>query len=168
MYQTCNEHHFSFIFKTYEKSLRNFLYYKFGDEDQAFDTAQEAFITLWKHCSDVPWEKAKGYLFTVAYKKALKVVAHKKVVLQYAEKVEPNLSTNESPEFLIEEAQFKQKLLNAIDALKPHQKEAFLMHRIDKIKYREIAEALDISVKAVEKRIHQAMLNLKKHIEHLH
>ena len=37
-------------------------------------------------------------------------------------------------------------------------------NRIEKKKYKEIAELLDISVKAVEKRIHQALLVMRKEI----
>jgi RNA polymerase sigma-70 factor (ECF subfamily) len=39
------------------------------------------------------------------------------------------------------------------------------MHRIDGKKYSEIADALGISVKAVEKRMHLALLELRKEIE---
>jgi len=53
-------------------------------------------------------------------------------------------------------------LLTAIQNLNETQRVAFLMHRIDKKKYAEIAEELNISVKAVEKRIHLALLQLRK------
>ena len=46
------------------------------------------------------------------------------------------------------------------------QRLAFLMHRIDGKKYSEIAEELNISIKAVEKRIHLALLELRKEFEH--
>ena len=39
------------------------------------------------------------------------------------------------------------------------------MNRIDGKKYKEIAEELDISIKAVEKRISQALMGLKKNLE---
>ena len=39
------------------------------------------------------------------------------------------------------------------------------MHRIDGKKYAEIAEELNISVKAVEKRIHLALIEIKKEIK---
>ena len=35
------------------------------------------------------------------------------------------------------------------------------MNRIEKMTYSEIAEALDVSVKAVEKRMHKALLKLR-------
>jgi len=36
------------------------------------------------------------------------------------------------------------------------------MNRIEKLTYREIAERLELSVKAVEKRMHKALLELRK------
>ena len=62
----CNELIFSTFFKSNAKLLRNYLFYKFGNEEQANDIAQEAFIKLWEKCSDVPHEKAKSFLYTVA------------------------------------------------------------------------------------------------------
>ena len=62
----------------------------------------------------------------------------------------------------MEEQEFKNQLEKAIEALPENQREVFLMNRIDKMKYREIAEALGISQKAVEKRMHKALLELRK------
>jgi RNA polymerase sigma-70 factor (ECF subfamily) len=73
--------------------------------------------------------------------------------------------TNENPEFILEEKQFGNKLLKAIENLNETQRVAFLMHRIDGKKYSEIAEELNIGIKAVEKRIHLALLELRKEIK---
>jgi len=162
---TCDEIIFSSFFKSHVKALRNFLFYKFGNKDQAEDVAQEAFLKLWQNCSSVPIEKAKSYIYTIANNSTLNEIAHQKVVLRY-EKNFANLDrTNESPEFILEEKQFQDKLLKAIENLNEKQRVAFLMHRIDKKKYSEIAEALNISIKAVEKRIHLALLSLRKEID---
>ena len=40
------------------------------------------------------------------------------------------------------------------------------MNRIDELTYREIAQRLEISVKAVEKRMHEALEHLVNKIEH--
>lgn len=161
----CKENIFSSFFKSHVKSLRNYLYYKFGNEDQAEDITQEAFIKLWQNCADVPLEKAKSYLYTIANNASLNVIAHQKVVLNYAKSSPNKESTNESPEFLLEEEQFKSKLLHAIEKLNEKQRVAFLMNRIDGKKYAEIAKELEISVKAVEKRIHLALIELRKEFE---
>lgn len=70
-----------------------------------------------------------------------------------------------NPEYILEEKQFQSKLLKAIENLNEKQRVAFLMHRIDGKKYSEIALDLNISVKAVEKRIHLALVSLRKEID---
>ena len=162
---TCDEITFSSFFKTHAKSLRNFLYYKYGNREQAEDLVQEAFVKLWQNCASVPIEKAKSYLYTIANNSSLNEIKHQKVVLQYENNFTGLHKTNENPEYILEEKQFKTKLLKAIEDLNETQRVAFLMHRIDGKKYSEIADELNISVKAVEKRIHLALVELRKTID---
>jgi RNA polymerase sigma-70 factor (family 1) len=161
----CEELVFSNFFKANVKSLRNYLYYKFGNEEKANDVTQESFIKLWENCQNVPPEKAKSFIYTIANNASLNEIAHQKVVLKYAQNNNRNDRTNLNPEFLIEEQQFKDKLEKAIAKLTEGQRTAFLLHRIEGKKYHEIAAMLDISVKAVEKRIHGALLALRSEIE---
>ena len=56
------------------------------------------------------------------------------------------------------------KLQIAIDGLTLGEREVFLLNRIENKKYREIAEMLNISVKAVEKRMHGALIKLRKSV----
>ncbi len=161
----CIENIFTDFYAKNVKSLRNFLLYKFGNQDQVDDLTQEAFIKLWQNCKDVSIEKAKSYVYTIANNASLNVISHQKVVLSYEKNNSKEDKTIENPEFLLEESQFKEKLLKAIDNLNETQRIAFLMHRIDGKKYATIAEELNISVKAVEKRIHLALLQLKKEFE---
>jgi RNA polymerase sigma-70 factor (family 1) len=162
----CKETVFTDFFKIHSKSLRNFLIYKYKNTEQAEDITQECFIKLWQNCKDVPLEKAKSYIYTIANNSSLNVIAHQKIVLNYEKNHNQSNSTNENPEFLLEEKQFKNKLLTAIDNLNETQRVAFLMHRIDGKKYAEIADELGIGIKAVEKRIHLALLELKKEFDH--
>jgi RNA polymerase sigma-70 factor (family 1) len=166
MSDTCKETVFSDFFFKNSKPLRNYLLYKFGNQDHAEDVTQEAFIKLWQNCADVPIEKAKSYVYTIANNASLNIISHQKVVLNYAKSTPKKESTNESPEFILEEDQFKSKLLLAIEKLNETQRVAFLMHRIDGKKYAQIAEELAISVKAVEKRIHLALVELRKEFDH--
>lgn len=163
---TCNETIFKTFFKSQAKLLRNYMYYKFKNQELAEDVTQEAFIKLWQNCKEVPLEKAKSYIYTIANNTSLNSITHKKIVLEYQKNNTPIDHTNENPEFLLEEEQFKNKLLTAINNLNESQRVAFLMHRIDGKKYAEIANELNISIKAVEKRIHLALLELRKEFEH--
>ena len=163
---TCASETFNALFKAHSKSLRNYFFYKFGNLQAAEDIVQEAFVKLWKNCSKVPVEKAKSFLYTVGNNLSLNEKAHEKVVLRYRQ-LNKNNFTNESPEFILREKEFLITLEEEISKLPEKQRVAFLLHRIDKKTYKEISEVLNISVKAVEKRMHKALLQLRKKIEYL-
>ena len=63
---------------------------------------------------------------------------------------------------MLEEKQFKEKLTRSLNQLSSKERTVFLMNRIDDLTYREIAERLDITQKAVEKRMHQALKKLNE------
>ena len=163
---SCEENVFSSLFKKYSKDLHNFLYYKFGDRLNPKDKVQDAFIKLWHNCKKVPPEKARSFLFTTANNLMLNAVAHQKVVLKHQKKPQV-YSTNESPEFILEEKQYSEKLEKALAKLTEAQRVAFLMNRVEGKRFKEIAQLLDISTKAVEKRIYGALKKLREDIDEL-
>lgn len=163
----CAEPIFQKVFSQYGEQLRNFLIYRGSESGQAEDIVQESFIKLWENCSKVIPSKAKSYLYTLASNAFKNNIAHMKVRLKYAESGVSEKKELETPEFKMEEEEFKERLQNAIAELVPTQREVFLMNRIDKKKYAEIAEELEISVKAVEKRMGKALKILRGKIKEL-
>jgi RNA polymerase sigma-70 factor (family 1) len=159
----CDRKIFSEFFNQHVTALRNFIYYRFGDADVADDIAQEAFIKLWQNCAEV--RQPKSFIYTVAKNSALNHTTFKKVVLNYAENNPGRTVDNETPDYKIQEEEFRQKFDKALAGLTEAQRTALLLNRIEGKKYREIAEMLGISVKAVEKRIHGALQYLSEHIE---
>jgi RNA polymerase sigma factor (sigma-70 family) len=57
------------------------------------------------------------------------------------------------------------KVRLALNELTPRTRTIFLMHRIDGLKYREIAARLGVTVSAVEKHIAKAVLHLASHAD---
>ncbi|AWA29854.1 RNA polymerase subunit sigma-70 [Flavobacterium magnum] len=163
----CEERIFASFFRSNIKAVRNYLFYKYGNEEHANDIAQDAFIKLWENCASVPFDKAKAYVYTIANNASLNLVAHHKVVLNYSKNAGKSGVTSESPEFILEHDEFGEKLKKAIANLTDSQRTAFLMNRIDGKKYSEIAEMLGITVKAVEKRISGALVSLRKEIDNI-
>lgn len=162
----CEPQLFERLYKKHAKNLHDFLYYKFGEHLNPEDKVQEAFIKLWQNCSKIAPAKAKSYLFTTANNLMLNAVAHQKVVLRHHKRPQKH-STNESPEFVLQEKEYHQKLQNAIANLTEAQRVAFLLNRVEGKRFKEIAELLDISTKAVEKRIYGALKKLRKDIKEL-
>lgn len=156
----CNEPTFNEVYETHGKPVWRFIFFKCGNKAQADDLVQEAFVKLWQNCAKVPVEKARSFLFTVVNNAFLNETAHTKVVLKHAQ-LKTDRVENQSPQFLMEEKQFHEKLQNAIANLTETQRTAFLLNRIEGKKYKEIAEILDISVKAVEKRMSLALKSLR-------
>ncbi len=157
----CKDSVYENLFITLAPTLRNFLLYKFRDLARAEDIVQEAFVILWQNCKKVTPALAKSYLYKVGQNQFLKLlekdkVRHKHLALQ------TDQSNNEDPEYQMEYNEFNETLESAIEQLPEGQREVFLLNRIDKKTYVEIAEMLEVSVKAVEKRMHKALVKLRK------
>ncbi|GIZ08530.1 RNA polymerase sigma factor [Flavobacterium sp. UMI-01] len=161
----CEENHFNDFYLKNVQSATNFAFFKCGNRDTALDLVQDAFTKIWENCAQIDFTKVKTYLWTTVNNLFLNSIKHQKVVFQYQKDV-PNLDiTNQNPEYLLQEEEFKEKLQKAISALSEAQREVFLLNRIEGKKYREIADLLGVSQKAVEKRMTAALKSLKSQVE---
>ncbi len=160
----CNEQLFSKLYRRYSKDLHDFIFYKFGEQFDPEDKVHEAFIKLWRNCKKVSPDKAKSYLFTVINNLTLNDIKHKKVVLKFQKTIKTNL-TAESPQFVLEEKEYLEKFETALANLTEAQRVAFMLNRVEGKRHKEIAEILNISRKAVEKRIYSALEKLREDIE---
>lgn len=159
----CKTENFKKIFAEHSRVLRNYIYYKCGDSSLAEDIVQEAFIKLWENCKKVHYENSLFFLKRTSKNVFLNIVKHQKVVLKHKQ-LTKDKTNYENPEFIMEEKEFGIKLDNAIANLPEKEREVFLLNRIDKKKYAEIAVFLNISIKTVEKRMHNALKMMKKEI----
>ncbi|MEM9338394.1 MAG: sigma-70 family RNA polymerase sigma factor, partial [Bacteroidota bacterium] len=121
---------------------------------------------LWNNCKEVSLEKAKSYLFTVATNLQISLKRHEQVKLKYKERVmmTSSVEKSESPEEVLLGKEYMDKLMGAISSLPEKQRETFLLNRVEKKTYREIAEISGVSVKAIEKLMHKALSKLRKEI----
>jgi len=158
----CPEPVFQELFFAHARHVRNFLFYKGAGTAEAEDLTQEAFLRMWRECSKVPFEKAKAFLFTVASNLFLDVKKHEKVALLFQRQQPGDSPEGENPHFLLETQELQQRLETAISQLPEKQRVVFLMNRMDKMTYAEIADQFGLSVKAIEKRMHAALLELRQ------
>lgn len=158
----CSEPVFRDVFQSQFKLLRNFLVFRYNDADRADDMAQNAFVILWENCGTILPGQARSFLFTTAIRLSLNAIKHDKVVQQFQLVARPESVHGESPEFLAEHDELRRRLEIAIGSLPEKQRTVFLMNRFENQSYTEIAKLLDISVKTVEKRMHNALVKLRK------
>jgi RNA polymerase sigma-70 factor (family 1) len=160
---TCHPDTYQQIFFRLAGSLRRFVYYKSGQWEQAEDIVQEAFLRLWKNCSEVAPDKAKSYLYTIAGNLFLDGARRQQVALKFKDFAEKRgETTSAGADVALEDRELQQRLENALAALPEGQREVFLMNRVEKLTYAEIAERLGLSVKAIEKRMHLALISLRQ------
>ena len=157
----CHEPTFQELFFAHASHVRNFLCYKGANASEAEDLTQEAFLRLWRDCAKVPFEKAKGFLFAVAVNLFLDEKKHEQVVIRFQRQATEEVET-ETPHFQLETRELHDRLERAIAQLPENQRIVFLMNRMDKLTYAEIAEHLGLSVKAVEKRMSKALVELRQ------
>ena len=160
----CQEIVFQHVYNTHVKDLNNYLYYKYGDQYNPSDKAQDAFIKLWDNCKKVTVSKAKAYLFKVANNLMLNEIKHQKVVLKY-QQIDHRQHNYETPEFLIEKDQYLEKYKKALGNLSEEQRVAFLLNKVEGKKHSEIADMLGVTKKVVEYRIYSAFKILKSELD---
>lgn len=157
----CEQAVFKELFWAYSRPLRNFLYFKCGDAQLSEDLVSEAFLKMWEVCQKVPYDKAKAFLFRVANNLFLDEVKHRKVVAKYRVQI-PDAVQHFTPAHALEETEFRERLEKALALLPEKSRTVFLLHRVEGMKHKDIALLLGISVKAVEKRMHKALVELRK------
>ncbi len=151
---------FKNIFDTYFDEIRRYLFYRSGDEELATDITQECFLKLWEKRDKIKLESVRGLLFKMASDLFINNYHHQKRTNQLFQ----NISFEEqdySPEEILSFEQLKEKYESLIIRMPEKQRTVFLMSRIDGLMYKEIAERLELSVKAVEKRMTIALNYLR-------
>lgn len=140
--------------------VRNYIYYRSGDSEKATDIAQETFLRVWEKQLVTNEKNSKGLLFKIAGDLFVSDYRKQKTVLQFRLNTKPE-TASQSPEDQMQFEELKSNYERALAALPEKQRTVFMMSRVDQLKYHEIAEALELSVKAVEKRMKNALDYLK-------
>lgn len=157
---------FKSTFDEHYDSIRRFLYFQCGDVELAEDIAQEVFIKLWDNKENVRKETVLSLLYTIAANLLKNHYKHQKVVLNFQKNATRLEIDNEEADHPIRETQIKEKLDSVLSEMPEKCRVPFLMNRIEDLTYADIAERLGISVKAVEKRMKEALDFVRNNFEY--
>ncbi len=153
---------YSILFSTYYKNLVLFAGTIIQDKNICEDIVQNIFLKLWNDRSELVIETSlKSYLLRSVRNSCLDHLRHKKIVNDYATKLFSTFDDFDSAEDYVFYSDLHQHLDEAISKLPEKQREAFVMSRFKEMKYKEIAEKLNISERAVEDRISKALAQLR-------
>ncbi len=154
---------FKNIFETHFNDVRNYIYYRSGNKEQAIEVAQETFVTLWEKKKQIKNLNIKALLYKIAGDIFINQHRQRKVQMKFKTKAVDE-TFGESPEELVSFKELSKNYELALEKLPEKQRTVFLMSRMDGLKYYEIADNLGLSVKAVEKRMKNALDFIKEAI----
>lgn len=153
---------FKMIYDTHFDDLRRYLIYRSGNQDLSGDIAQNVFMKVWTKKIEIASGNIKSLLFKMATDEFISHIRRKKVEKEYTESIDLRLIREpDNNDDLLEKKVLFQKALNQ---LPEKQKTALLMNKMQGLTYKEIAEVLNLSQKAIEKRIGLALKALKQNL----
>ncbi len=140
--------------REYSDKIYRFVLKNIRHVERAEDIVQDVFVKVWIKVDDVPFEKAKSYLFQAAYNTMLDVIKKEKR-MEYKEDVSSNALSHQ-PDLGLKEA-----LDLALNNLPQIQKSAVLLRDYEGYDYKEIGEILDLNESQVKVYIFRARKNLR-------
>ncbi len=156
-----NKTEFKLLFDTYFDAIRSFVFYRCGDTNMASDVAQDTFMKVWEKREQLNNHNLKALLYKMANEMVISI--HRKGMSRndFEQHITLNNESAMSPEDEMLFEELTSLYAKALQQMPEMQRVVFLMSRNDELKYHEIAERLDIGIKAVEKRMSAALQFLR-------
>ena len=152
---------FKDLFDKYFDAIRTFIFYRCGNTDMASDMAQDVFLKVWEKREQLSNHNLKSLLYKIANDMVISNYRKDKSHVDFVQNTRVQVYETVSPEDELNFAELASSYAKALEKMPEMQRTVFLMSRNDELKYHEIAECLNISVKTVEKRMSAALQFLR-------
>mgnify|MGYP002592198459 FL=1 len=157
---------FSLLFQTYYTDLVLFCGNFVKDKDSCEDIVQSIFLKLWNDRKHIQIEiSLKSYLLKAVRNSCLDEFRHIEIVRQYETEYGSSVLDNYDTENYILYSDLYAHLSRALEKIPDLYKEAFVLNRFEGLKYREIAEKLNVSERTIEVRVSKTLDLLRKQLK---
>ena len=160
------------------KRIYNFSYKFFHDHDLAMEVCQKTFISMCRHLQALQdTARFKSWLYKIAVNycreearkrsnsRSVSFDAVVNVEAEESPRWEGSSMRQDNPERQFQQAELSEILQTALLELSAEQREVVIMKEFEGLKFREIAEALNISENTVKSRMYYGLDGLKKILE---
>lgn len=163
--QKGNEAVFDYLFRKYYKNLCLKAKTYVSDLDKAQSLVQDCFVKLWTNRNSLGEIKnLSAYLSFMVRNRCIDYIRKKESLKKLHTKVNHDTEQANVENLLIFN-EFEQKVMNKITLLPKRSRLAFEYSRFENLTYKEIAEKMEISSKAVEGLITRALKILRKDLQ---
>ncbi len=167
-----NKEVFNAIYNEFSDMLYHLCMEYLSDETIAEEIVQDTFVKLWDVREGIRDDLSlRNYLYTITknyclmqFRKKQTLIKSKKE-LKYIEMQFNYEAMVAMADDVLQFDELKSRIDEAIEALPDKLKEVFILSRFDELKYKEIAEQLDVSVKTVEVRISKSLSILRNELK---
>ena len=159
-----DEQAFELLFRKFYVRLCSFANKFLNDPEDAQEIVQEVFTKIWERRDEIdPEDSLKSYIFKIAQNLSINKLRRRKVESAYSEI--HKLVYIEQHEFSAHESllarELEENIAHSIGKLPTECRKIFELSRVEGLKYKEIAETLNISIKTVEAQMSKALRSLR-------
>ncbi len=160
-----DENAFGELLRRHQASIYRFALSFLKDPQEAEEIAQEVFLRLYRTASGYKSQAAlRTYLFRIARNLCIDAIRKKRP--ETMDEL-PETADEETAFEKLDQAQSMQRLEDAVAHLPDNQRAAIMLRHDQDLSYRQIAESLNITVKAVESLLVRARRTLREQLPDL-
>ena len=151
------------LFRTHFEALCRLSSKYIYDFDTSKDIVHEVFVSFWQKFDALPEDtQYKSYLFTAVRNKSFNYLRDQKKHLNI---VEAEAETAPERDDSMETQELAREIGYGLNLLPEKCRQVFELSRFEGLKYEQIAEKLDISIKTVEGQMSKALRLLRDHLQ---
>ncbi|WP_421874524.1 RNA polymerase sigma-70 factor [Marinoscillum sp.] len=156
-----SEREFEAFFNLHYPAMVGFAMNYISDKDQAEELVQEVFTNVWVKAESIEIKtSAKSYLYTATRNACLNFLKHQKIEMAYAKTNEGLSTASDYREY----DELLSRLEQAMDKIPEKCRAIFELNRFEGMRYKEIAQELDLSLKTVENQMGKALKILREEL----
>lgn len=158
---------FEMLFRTYYQPLCHYAYSFLQDKEGAEEIVQSTFLMVWEKRDTLAIRTSvKPYLYAMVRNACLNVLKHEKIKQKHAgEELAVADRSCDSVSQIVASNELEYKIKAALEALPDQCRMVFKLSRFEELKYAEIAEQLNISVKTVENHMGKALKIMREQLK---
>ena len=158
---------FEMFFRAYYQPLCNYAYTFVQDRDEAEEIVQSAFLSVWEKRESIEIRTSlKSYLYTMVRNACLNVIKHEKIKQKHiGEELAIAERAHDSVSQRVNSSELETRIQVSIEKLPEQCRLIFKLSRFEELKYAEIADQLNISVKTVENQIGKALKIMREELK---
>jgi RNA polymerase sigma-70 factor (family 1) len=156
---------FRVIFDSLFNRLNHFAYSFVQNKEAAVDIVDDLFTKLWlnrQHIVEI--KNLRVYLYTATKNASLNYLSAKakEIITESYDYINIQITDNNNPEKLMVTQEFQKKINEAIESLPPRCKLVFKLVREDGLKYAEVANILNLSIKTIDNQMVMAVSKIRE------